>query len=174
MYPLDFGDVRGRAFIDSLYILFLALFTCTDFHVSFICMLLSFASIHYVAIPVMYTEEVLSLQQITEKLTIELISIFFFISINCLITLLGNLLAQNRRRTEECISLLNWIQNGVLLQNLVQVDKVIRFANLSSKRLLKEFHLMDEDVTWEDTLKRIFKKVDFSDQREPSSQEVQQ
>ena len=109
MYPLDAGDVRGRVFFDSLYILFVSLFTSTDFHVSLVTMLLAFLSIHHVAVPIMYTDEVLSIQQISDKLIIQFITIFFFIAINCLITLLGNLLAQNRKRTEECISLLNWI-----------------------------------------------------------------
>ena len=69
---------------------------------------------------------------------------------------MSNLHAENMRRREESIQLLNWIKTSVLLQNM---DKVVRFANMSSKRLLKKFHQREEDLTLEDTEQRIFSKV---------------
>ena len=116
----------------------------------------------------MYSNDQFTWDLIRLRVLNQLVAIFFLITFCCLLTLLGNLLAQNQKRTEEFQSLLNWIQNGALIQNL---EKVIRFANKSSRRLLKAFHQIDEDVTWEDTTQKIFRKVEFNPNGESNRQQ---
>ena len=82
-----------------------------------------------------------------------------FIGWNCLITLMINQHSGNQRWKDESTQLLNWMPSAVILQSSDQAKKSIIFANRSSKTLLKRISSVDEEMTWQDTLKKVFRKV---------------
>ena len=118
----------------------------------------------------MNTDEQLDSKSTLDKLLYTTITLLFLTSWNCLITFLSNLYSDNLKRREESTQLLNWIPSAVILQNLNKAKQAIKFANKSSKRLLKQIQQMDDEMTWADTINKIFKRVLFNDHVDQDSE----
>ena len=80
-----------------------------------------------------------------------------------MVTLVINLYSDNLRRGEENAQLLDFIPSGVILQSIDKAKQSIKFANRSSKRLFKQVRDLDKEMTWDDTLKKVLRKVNFDE-----------
>ena len=80
-----------------------------------------------------------------------------------MVTLVINLYSDNLRRGEENAQLLDFIPSAVILQSIDKAKQSIKFTNRSSKRLHKQMRDLDKEMTWNDTLKTILRKVNFGE-----------
>ena len=90
--PIDYGETRTRLFTDSIYVLLMALFTSIKFRPSLILIILYVILGHFIVQPLMNRDEVLSGEQIADKIIFNSMSIFVFICLECVVTLTSNLL----------------------------------------------------------------------------------
>ena len=135
----------------------------TDFIVTLVSVCIAMLFSLFFIGPILYLDEQLTFESAADKFVHFTNALLLIISWNCLITFLSNLYSENLKRREESTQLLNWIPSAVILQNFNKAKQAITFANKSSKRLLKQIQQMDQEMTWKDTMNKIFRKVLFDD-----------
>ena len=123
----------------------------TDFKYSVSLMAFFLVVNFFVIHPLVWDDIGYSKEEVTEKIVLSIVGPFLFMGFSTMVTLVNILLAENRKRTSELEELLDWIKNGVILQNSVNGSKAIKFSNKFSRRILKKFYEQEEDVTVEDT-----------------------
>ena len=91
------------------------LVSSTDFIPSMIGTLVFFVITYFYTLPKMLTNYEMNAVIVSDTLMIIIVFYFVMLVYWCVITLISRLIAQNKKQTQEYLSLLNWIKIGVIL-----------------------------------------------------------
>ena len=149
--PVDLGSGRLKALHNLHFMVFVSILMATDYKYS-VSLMVSFLIVTFFFVhPLVWDDVGYTKAEVTEKIVISIVGPILFTGFSTIVTLVSILLAENRKRTSELQELLDWIKNGVVLQNKVNGSYEIKFSNKFSRRILKKFYEQEEDVTVEDT-----------------------